>query len=268
MKTQFSNKFCKSSVTEKHTVKARRTKIGLWTMLLTFLLVGASSSALAQDLPDAEEAAQAEGLPDRSDDDPLYWAEMRDIYTIQKRAFLKEGRYALSFYAGMIPNNIFEQYFPIGLRLNYHVLENIGVELSTSFAFRRSTDLGDIIRDDSGIAARDLLIGDTQRSHTTFGVTWSPIYGKFAYTDSGLFYFDIFFVGGAGVVVTQTESDFNAPLDTTAKPEGVVGGGMAVYMGQHAGIRLDFRQFIFQKVEGIGGAATPSEVSLGVSWFF
>jgi outer membrane beta-barrel protein len=244
-------------------VKARPWKLGLVSLLM-LSLVGLSGPAMAQELEEEEEA----GLPELDDDDPMYWAQMRDVYTMQRRAFLKEGRFALSAYAGLIPNNIFEQYFPLGLRANYYILENIGLELSSSYAFRRSTDLRPILTEDSGINARDVLIGDKQVSHTVFGVQWSPAYGKFALGDSGLFYFDLNVFGGAGMVVVQTESEFNAPPDTTVKPEGVIGAGAAIFLGQHAGLRVDFRQFVFQKVEGIGGVANPSEVSVGFSWFF
>lgn len=246
-------------------MKARQLKFSLWATMLAIFLAGFSQPALAMS---SDEEQAGSGLPDRDESDPLYWAEMRGIHTVQQRSFLKEGRFALSLYAGMIPNNIFEQYFPLGLRANYYILENIGVELSTSYAFRRNTDLFDIVQDEDGIGGSNVLIGDTQVSHTTFGVQWSPAYGKLAFYDSGLLYFDMYIFGGAGVAVTQTQSEINAPLDTTAKPEGVLGAGLALYMGNHAGVRVDFRQFVFAKVEGVGGAATPSEVSLGFSWFF
>lgn len=232
------------------------------------LLVG--GPAFAQEEGETEAAEEEESrLPELDDDDPMYWAEMRQVYTMQHRAFLKEGRFAATLYGGIIPNNIFEQYFPVGLRLNYYIMENIGLELSGSYNFNRQTQLNDIVEDEAGIAASgSVLIGDTQRSHTTAGVKWSPVYGKFTFYDDNLFYFDMYAFGGAGVVVAQTQSDHGADPSTTAKPEGVLGAGIAAYLGQHLGVRIDYRQFVFQKVEGIGGVANPSEVSLGVSWFF
>lgn len=250
---------------EKYTVKARTKRISLWTLLAAALLLGWSTPLFAQEAGEGEES---DGLPTRAEDDPLYWAEMRDVYTIQRRSFLKEGRFSVSLYGGMIPNNIFEQYFPVGLRANYYVLENIGLEFSTSYAFRRRTALESMVQDPSGIGSNSVLLGDIQVSHSTAGVQWSPVYGKFAFENTGLFYFDMYVLGGAGIVVVQTESDVNVEAGTTAKPEGVIGAGMAVFMGEHLGLRLDFRQFVFQKLEEIGGAANPSEVSLGVTWFF
>ena len=250
---------------ETYTVKARTKRISLWSLLLVALLVGWSAPVFAQGVAEEEES---DGLPTRAEDDPMYWAQMRDIYTIQRRAFLKEGRFSISLYGGMIPNNIFEQYFPVGLRANYYVLENIGLEVASSYAFRRRTTLESMVLDSNGIGSNSVLLGDIQVSHSSLGVQWSPVYGKFAFNNTGLFYFDMYVLGGAGIVVVQTESQVNVDAGTTAKPEGVIGAGMAVFMGEHLGLRLDYRQFVFQKLEEIGGAANPSEVSLGVTWFF
>jgi outer membrane beta-barrel protein len=245
------------------TLKSNRLLTSLLGLTMVLCLGLVSSPAFAE-----EEEEGADALAHLDPESPLYWAQMRDIYTFQKRPFEKEGRLAVSLYAGIIPNNIFEQYFPIGLRLNYFILENIGIELSSSYNFVSQTGLAETVRDSQGIGAQAILIGDTQRSHTNFGLLWSPFYGKFSFYDSRLYYFDIYVFAGAGLVITQTQADFNAQASTTAKPEGTLGGGMAVYLGQHAGVRLDFRQFVFQKVAGIGGVANPSEVSLGFSWFF
>lgn len=250
----------------------QRVKPGLTMALIALLLVAFAPAAMAQDEAPQEASQQEEEaspLPERDDDDPLYWSDMRQVYTMQQRAFHKQGRFAATLYAGLIPNNIFEQYFPIGLRADYYMMENIGLELSSSFALRRATHLREMVRDENGINASNVpLIGDSQVSHTTFGIKWSPVYGKFSFSDSGLYYFDIYAFGGAGAVVVQSQTEYGAEPSTTVKPEGVFGLGMSIFMGQHAGIRVDYRQFIFQKHADVGGAARPSEVSAGFSWFF
>lgn len=246
------------------------SKFGPWTVLLALFVLAAPITAAADGGAEGADDEQEESsLPALDDDDPMYWAEMREVYAMQQRAFLKEGRFAATFYGGLIPNNIFEQYFPLGLRLNYYLLENIGLELSGSYNFSRTTRVNDIIVDDDGIDAQNRpLIGDTQVSHTTAGVKWSPVYGKFAFYNDNLFYFDMYVFGGAGMVVSQTQSNYGDDPNTTVKPEGVFGAGMAVYAGEHAGMRIDYRQFVFQKVDPPGGVANPSEISLGFSWFF
>lgn len=252
-------------------MNATRLQLGAWLVCIAVAMGAFSSTAAAQDDADAEGDAEHESsLPDVDEDHPLYWAQMRDVYVMQQRSFLKEGRFAATVYAGMIPNSIFEQYFPVGLRLNYYVLENVGVEISSSYAFQRGRTATDVVLDDGGgadggINATAVGISDIQRSHTAVGLKWSPVYGKFSFYNSGLFYFDMYLFGGAGLLIADSarigEEESREP-----KPEGLLGAGMAVYMSDHIGLRLDYRQFIFQKHGG--GVANPSEISLGFSWFF
>lgn len=236
--------------------------IGL-CVIITVMLASLSTASAQQADESSDAELQQAGVS--GDDDRLHWAQTRDIFTVQKRPFQKEGRFALSAYGGIIPNNIFEQYFPVGLRVNYYILENIGLELAGSYAFTAKTGLADTIQTlDENVPAP--LIGDTQVSHSNFGVVWSPFYGKTSFYNSALAYFDMYVFGGAGIVITETQSNFNAEPSTSVKPEGVLGAGLAFYLGDHATIRLDFRQFIFEKVTG--GVANPSEASLGLGWFF
>jgi outer membrane beta-barrel protein len=246
--------------------------VGLFVFVA--LLVSLSPAMAQQPAPAAPEAANpaapgaaAEQAPQEEIDpnDPLFWAKTRDIFTVQKRPFQKQGRFAATIYGGIIPNNIFEQYYPVGLRLNYFILENIGLELAASYAFTVDTGLSDTIQslDDD---VPEPLIGDTQVFHSNFGVVWSPFYGKTSFNNTVLNYFDLYLFGGAGLVITETQPDYGEPVSTATKPEGVLGAGLSFYLGDHATIRADYRQFIFQKVTG--GVANPSEVSLGLGWFF
>ena len=114
-------------------------------------------------------------------------------------------------------------------------------------------------------------VADTQLWHTNFGILWSPFYGKTSFHESAINYFDMYLFGGAGMVVTKTPQFANQPLSevqSVIKPEGVLGAGISFYVFDGGIIRADYRQFIFQKVEGVGGVANPSEVSLGFGWLF
>jgi len=99
-------------------------------------------------------------------------------------------------------------------------------------------------------------------------VVWSPFYGKTAFYTSALNYFDFYLFAGVGLTVTETPPTFNADPVAEVKAEGAMGAGLAYYLGTHAALRIDFRQFIFPKVAGAGGGvAKPSEVSLGLAYF-
>ena len=260
-------------VVKFHTNSSRFIGLSVFVALLV-----AMSPAMAQDTEAASgeedaaaatESSQQEEEEALDPDDPDYWAKTRDIYTVQKRPFQKQGRFSATVYTGIIPNNIFEQYFPAGLRLNYFLLENIGLELAGSYNFKTDTGLKATIKESEGVGAEQILIGDTQVMHTNFGLVWSPFYGKTSFYNTALNYFDMYLFGGAGLVVTETQTDFNAETSASYKPEGVLGAGLAFYFGQSASVRVDYRQFVFQKeADNGGGVANPSEVSLGFGWFF
>ena len=207
--------------------------------------------------------------PDPSD--PDYWSEIREVQTVQRRPFQKVGRFALSAYGGVVPNNIFEKYIPVGLRLNYFILENIGLELAGSYALTSETSVEAIISESgSGAAsASQVFIGDRQIGQINFGIVWSPFYGKTTIGDLDIGYFDFYLIGGAGVIFTQAE-DIDNPRggSVTPKAQGVVGAGLAYYFLDNAAVRLDYRQSIFARNEEVGGVATPSEISIGAGWFF
>ncbi|MFW5966004.1 MAG: outer membrane beta-barrel domain-containing protein [Persicimonas sp.] len=250
----------------------------LFGLLVCATALVVASPALAQESAEdvdeeasdeaSEETEEDSELEDLDPDDPEYWAKARDVYTVQKRPFLKEGRFAATIYGGIIPNNIFEQYFPAGLRLNYYVLENIGVELASSYALKSETGLNDTISDERGIGSDDVLIGDTQLSHTSFGLVWSPFYGKTSYYDSALKYFDLHLFAGLGAVVTETQESRNQPPAIEVKPEGALGAGLSAYLSDNLTLRVDFRQFVFEKVNPPGGVSKATEGSVGVGWFF
>jgi len=233
---------------------------------------GSSQESGQQGGQQDEQAAEEEG-PDP--DDPHYWAKVRKVHTVQKREFQKVGRFGISAYGGLIPNNIFERYYPVGVRLNYFILENIGLELAGSRALRAQTPLEGVMNEGQGINAETVRVADTQVWHTNFGILWSPLYGKTSFYESAINYFDVYLFGGAGMVVTKTPEFANQPLsdiDPQIKPEGVLGAGVSFFVFDGGVIRADFRQFLFQKVPpengGPGGVANPSEVSLGFGWFF
>ncbi len=234
------------------------------------LVCATGTTAMAQDTtaPAAEAkpaAPAAEAVEEEPLDpnDPLYWSKLRGIETVQRREILKEGRFGFTAYAGLIPNNIFEQYFPVGGRINYFVLENLGLELSGNYAFDSDTGLIATLEDDQGVGATAVQLGDRQRGHVNVGVMWSPAFGKMAWRNKSLNYFDFYLLGGAGTVFKSTQAVIGSDEETIRPAvEGTLGAGMFFFLSQRVSLRVDFRQFIFTKVTG--GVANPSEVSLGV----
>ncbi len=193
-----------------------------------------------------------------------YWSERRDIRVIEHRQFEKVGRHQLTAYVGIIPNDPFINYYPLGIRYDYWLLESVGLEVDASYigdTFRAESDLQGFLEENGA----DVVLLDQQRWRTHFGVNWAPFYGKIAFLNLKLIHFDFNVFGGIGVVGVRSLNAERTAEEDEYKVEGSIGCGLNIWVIDWFSIRIDFRQFIFEKAGG--GASHPSEISLGFSFF-
>ena len=208
------------------------------------------------------------GLGSVEKDLELYWGGKRDVSVVQKRLFPKDGRFEFTLFGGVIPNDPFLTYIPIGGRFNYYFQESISLEVAGSFTggpLQLDSELTTFLKNQRNIRANvDLLDIQQWRAGATF--VWSPFYGKLALLNAKLSHFDINLQGGFGVLQAESppQNGIGDPA-TEFKPEGILGAGFRFFVTDNVTLRVDYRQFIFQKVNG--GVATPSELTLGVSFF-
>ena len=237
-----------------------------WVVGLALLLCLAVLPAAASAQGRSGDVGADEFLGSLEDDLDAFWSERRGIRVLQRRLFEKDGRLQLSLYTGIIPNDPYVSYFPIGGRLSYYISEPIGFELSGSWngdTLVSTTEIGDQFRE----AGYLFFPRDQQRWRANASVLWAPLYGKFSLLGRKIAHFDWNFAAGFGVLGVETppEDRLNEP-ESEIKPEVLVGTGWTLWLTQNWTLRLDYRQFIFQKSSG--GVALPSELSLGVSYFF
>lgn len=235
-------------------------KLLRWTTVLALAVVStgvAATPAFAQEAG-AEEAPTLEGDLDS------FWAEQRRVRVLQRRLYQTDGDFQLSLYVGSVPNDPFLNYFPVGLRFGYHLSETLAVELSGAYNIETQTDLADFL-DETGDVS--VFLRDIQKWRANVAILWSPIYGKFSFAGTKLAHFDWFLGAGVGVVGVENPSTDNLnDVSTGVKPEVAIITGWNLHLTQRWALRLDYRQFIFQKEDG--GVAFPSELSLGGSFFF
>lgn len=207
------------------------------------------------------EAASTAG----SGDVDLYWGKKRDLAVVQKRLFTKDGRLEFTVFGGIIPNDPFLTYVPVGGRVNYYFVESLSVEVAGAYTgVRKETDLKSFLKNNENIQANtDLLDQQIWRANAV--VVWSPFYGKMALLDDYLSHFDINLAAGLGVVQTESPTVDRDGTQKEIKPEGALGAGFRFFLTDWFALRLDYRQGIFQKVGG--GVSTPSELTLGFSFF-
>ena len=127
---------------------------------------------------------------------------------ITNRFFLKESRFELGVIGGIVPNNPFSKRYVGSLDLAYHLSEEFAFEALISY----SPDLAE--SDLKGLTSALVLIaqgdsGDFQQPldkvtlAANFGARWSPLYGKINLVGETVLNFDLYFVGGIGMLANQ-----------------------------------------------------------------
>jgi outer membrane beta-barrel protein len=207
----------------------------------------AASPAMAQD----EEAVAP--LLDQ------YWT--RQVEVVQPRQVEKVRAVEIVALAGVIPNDAFLVYIPLGLRAAYHLTERWAIELTFEANVAVDTGLKDYLeRSDAQLRAR---LRDRQQLRTSLSAMWSPIYGKLA-LGARVLHFDLYLVGGAGIVRTGEEQALG--LDAAVRPDFHLGLGVRAFLGRRWLLRLEYRQYLYLRPEDRtgrgGGVGFPSEIAL------
>jgi outer membrane beta-barrel protein len=181
---------------------------------------------------------------------------------LQKRLYRKEDRWEFELMTGVIPNDEFTTYVPLGGRIDYFFAEDFGVELWGSYLIRISSELEDFLEANFN---QSLLVELPQKLSWLAGANflWSPIHGKIGFFTDKLAHFDMHLAFGVGVVGT----DVTKLARTEAKVDiaGNVGLGLRFFLSDSIALRFDYRQF-FYAADG-GGLSHPAELTLGVSFF-
>jgi outer membrane beta-barrel protein len=228
-----------------------------------FLFACTSAALVAAPAFAADEPTQLDEDLDK------YWGERREIRTIQKRLFLKDTRHEFTVYSGVIPNDDFKVYFPLGGRYDYYFSEDIALEIAGAYVFNTETKLRDFLVSEfeggGGVDAQ-IFLTETLQWYAAADVKWSPFHGKIGLFTNKLFHFDFNIAAGVGVVGTEVDPPgANDPNTTEYKIAGNVGAGAAAYILDWMAIRLDYRHF-FYEFHG-GGLSYPAEITLGVAFF-
>jgi len=224
-----------------------------WRWLVTFgvlmALLGTPAVGSAQEgeaeAPPAEATAPATG-PTATDDAEAQiqttWGEKRVIRTLQRRLFTKFGRSEFSFFIGIVPNDPFVFYMPVGLRYDYHFNEAFAIELASSFlgcftgdvgdnqergieqgcmrfASDLQGDLSDVKQERTQVQSIKLL--DQQVVRADLAAMWSPFFGKVAVLNDALVHFDVNLVGGAGFLLTSQRRSTMRARSNTDRPSRV-----------------------------------------------
>ncbi len=183
------------------------------------LLAGPALAQSPPDLPDdifgetesesstAEERRALLEEPDQTEEEPDEGPRRkRVIQTLQRKRFMKIGRYEIAPHIGFVSNDPFINRYLFGLSLGYHITEVMGVELSGTY----SPDLqdGDWKPVTRQLVEFNQVSPDISKIQAIVSANFqfSPIYGKLAVGKGRIINFDILGTFGMGVVNTVDDA--------------------------------------------------------------
>jgi outer membrane beta-barrel protein len=214
--------------------------------LAALLLLTAGTPAAAQDEESA--AALADSI----------WKPPTEV--VQSRRVEKARAVELVALFGVIPNDAFLVYLPVGLRAAYHFTERWALELSFEYNLSVDTGLRDFLQsNDAELRAR---IRDRQQLRAAASAVWSPLYGKLA-AGHAILHFDGYLHGGAGILRLAAEPDVGQ--GASVRPDFHLGAGVRAFLGSRFVLRLELRQYLFARPGAAGqsgGVGAASEVDL------
>jgi outer membrane beta-barrel protein len=173
---------------------------------------------------------------------------------VQKRDFLKKGRFELSALGGFYASDVLSSTYAYGGALAFYPSEDFGLEVlvtQSPIEFRLEEPFSQFDREKHFVPETALQIVGS--------LVWSPMHAKFKFSEQTIVHGDVFFVAGAG----RTDADSVQGLTWEA------GAGLKLYLAKWSALRLDVRDFILaQEVLGRGRVANNVTTLVGVSvWF-
>lgn len=202
----------------------------------------------------------------------------RTIKTVQRKDFMKLGRFEAGPSVGFVTNDPFLNRYIAGVRLGYHVTEIFGLEGELSY----SPDLGEADWKPltSQLVNENHVSPDISKLTLIGNLTFqfSPIYGKVALNGNNIIHFDVY--GAFGMGFTRTVDDLKAlqaegdqvaeATQFQMQPTTNFGGGARVVFNQTIAVRVDARSLVY--IETVNSTTLEMKnnfiLSGGVHFFF
>ena len=235
---------------------------------LTAVLVGVTLATLL-----ASSVARADEPSSIDDQFEKYWGEKVPVPSVYRRVYAQKGRHEGTLYSGVVPNDSFFAFFPIGLRYNWYPIEDLSIEVSGSYLFSKRDDLQKFV-ETKMLSAGDVGQTQTMDWNAAVGLTWTPLRGKVGAFNARLGHFDFGFAGGAAVLGTTITNATNPNGIAKVAGAGYLGATLRFYFTSFFALRVDYRHFMYKGVtmneqgkEVSTGLAAPAEITLGFSFF-
>lgn len=234
-------------------LKSKRPILNVLLVALTALI---SAPLYAQEEGDNEAATETPSADDISEAQNL--TQYDRIRALSRKKFLKRGRFALNPFGSVSLNDQFFQHFNGGARLGYHLVESLALEVggASIVSVPNEQTIGIVREQKNAVNADSTLFG-----YLDVGVTFSPVYGKFAVLNEWIINFDGFVSAGVGAVIDSGRS--------IAHPTMEVGIGMRAFLNRWLVLRTEVRDYVYpQDANQLSTLQTLLMFNVGVEVYF
>ena len=207
-------------------------------------------------------------------------SKKRVIKTIQKKNFMKVGRYEAGPSIGFVANDPFLNRYIVGGVFDYHVSEIFAIEAQLGYApilgsGEEDPDLKPLSKQ---LLSKNSVSPDISKltAHGSVALAYSPIYGKAA-VGSRIIAFDVYTHFGGGF--TKTQDDLEAlgkdavrgePTQGQTHPTTVFGGGTRIAFSKSLAARLEVKSMSYIEVINLSTLEMKNNLIVqgNVSFFF
>ncbi len=245
-------------------------------------LLAASAAVLAVTF--LASSAIAAGMP-IDDELEKYWNVELAVPSVTNPMHVTKGSFEGTLALGFVPNDSYYTPLPVGVKVGYHMIETLSVELAFSYLHpfgspelaegdqkkEQPFGMSDLLYFLETAGKNGLLEGVRKPPRMSMmmsaDIMYSPLHGKVGAFASKLASFDIGIALGAGMIAVDVDENPWQENDevSTFAPAGHWGATLRFYMTQWLCLRADYRQFVY-KPEEKGAVLFPVELTFGVSF--
>jgi len=191
------------------------------------------------------------------------------IYAVQQIYALRRGRFELNPYWSIALNDQFVQHPGPGLAINYYIINELAI--GANFNWYGPFNVDSKFNFNTRRAAR-VGVPLTEYNWGAAGnITYVPAYGKFSGFGDFIFHWDVYLVGGGGVISTRPIAVIdpnNRFFNWKIKPAGNIGLGARVFFNRWFAAILELRNYIFMdQLESLQPARTLQEQRDTSTWY-
>ncbi len=186
------------------------------------------------------------------------------VKAVQRKGFLKRHRLELTLDVPATLNDAFYQKAGAGGRLAWSFQDSFALAVRGAYWWTLRTDH---LREGQAAFQGQLLSSQPVAQLMLDGV-WSPVYGKASWLGRRIVHFDLFVLGGAGVVWSDTSL---APRREGPHPAADLGGGLRFYPADWLALELGFTATLYPDRPTTTSPSTASRIlaaHLGVTFFY